>query len=111
MAQSFRRRHIQVGRKSKWRVVGFVVGGILGAAFRFLHRGVMLVLHSPPPPAIHTDPLSAQTVRGRISWAVAAARAGSPQIVRADETQVNTELKPSCERIGPGRNRVTECFD
>lgn len=93
MAQSLRRRHGEVGHKSKWRVVGFVVGGILGAALVFCIVVLMLVLHSPPPPAIHTDPLSAKQFEEEYRGAVAAARAGTQQVVRATETQVNTELE------------------
>ena len=93
MAQSLRHQHKEVGHKSKWRVVGFVVGGILGAALVFCIVVLMLVLHSPPPPAIHTDPLSAKQFEEEYRGAVAAAQAGTPQIVRANETQVNTELE------------------
>ncbi len=93
MAQSLRRQRREVGQKSNWRIVGFVVGGILGAAFVFCVVVLILVLHSPPPPAIHTDPLSAKRFEEEYRGAVAAARAGTPQIVRADETQVNTELE------------------
>jgi len=69
------------GRRNSW------------SGIRFLHRGVDACPAFAASPAIHTDPLSAKQFEEEYRGAVAAARAGSPQIVRADETQVNTELE------------------
>jgi hypothetical protein len=80
-------------QKSKWRLAGYVAAGILGVVLVIGIVGLMLVLHTPPPPSIHTDPAAAQRLQQEFQQAQTAASSGSQRLVRADETELNSMLK------------------
>jgi len=103
MSQRLRREGAAIPRRGKWRVAGFVISGILGAVLAFGVIGLLLILHTTPPPAIHTDPAAAQRLQKELQEAQTAAALGSPGVVRTDETEVNSLLK---EYLQPNTGRA-----
>jgi hypothetical protein len=93
MSQRLRRERAAIQYKSKWRVVGFVVAGTLGTLLLLGVVGLMLILHTTPPPVIHTDPAAAKRLQQELQEAQTAAASGTQGVVRADETELNSLLK------------------
>jgi hypothetical protein len=92
MSQRLRRERAAVQHKSKWRLAGFVIAGVLGAVLVVGLIGFMLILHTTPPPAIHTDPAAARRLEEKLQQAQTAAATGTPGILRTDETELNSAL-------------------
>jgi len=93
MSQRLRRERAEVQHKSKWRLAGFIIGGVVGTVFVFGIIGLLLILHTTPPPVIHTDPAAAQCLQQELQQAATAAARGTLGLVRADETELNSFLK------------------
>lgn len=94
MSQRLRyERATTIQNKSKWRIVGFIVGGIICAVLLVGTIGLVLILHTTPPPLTHTDSAAAQRLQQEIQLAQAAAANGKAGVVRADEIEVNSLLK------------------
>ena len=94
MSQRLRReRAIAKEKATKWRIVGFVAAAILGVGCVLGAIGIALILHSPPPPVIHTDPAAAQRLEQELKEAQSTASNDHPRMVRADETEVNSMFK------------------
>jgi hypothetical protein len=93
MSQRLRRERAAIQHKGKWRVVGIVTVGILGTVLVLGAIGLLLILHTTPLPVIHSDPAAAQRLQRELQEAQTAAAAGSPGVVRTDETEVNSLLK------------------
>lgn len=94
MSQRLRHeRAAAIQSKSKWRLVGFIVGGIVAAVLLVGLAGLVLILQTTPPPVIHTDPAAAQRLQRELQEAQTAADAGKPGVVSADETELNSVLK------------------
>src|SRR6266571_7500472 len=93
MSQRLRHERAAIQHKSKWRVVVLVVSGILGAVLVFGVIGVLLILHTTPPPIIRTDPAAAKRLQQELQEAQTAAASGTQGVVRADETELNSLLK------------------
>lgn len=74
-------------------MVGIIVGGIVGAGLAVALIGLALILHTTPPPVIHTDAAAAQRLQREIKLAQAAATNGTPGVVSADEIELNSILK------------------
>ena len=55
--------------------------------------GLLLILHTTPPPRIHTDPIAAIRLQQELEKAQTAAESGTPDVVGADETELNSLLK------------------
>ena len=79
--------------KSKWRLVGYITGGIVGTVLLLGLIVLVLILHTTPPPVIHTDPAAAQRLQRELQEAQTAADGGNPGVVSADETEINSLLK------------------
>ena len=92
MSQSLRRDRGAPKHKNKWRLVGLVVAGILGTVLMFGVIGLVLILHTTAPPVIHIDPAAARRLEEKLQQAQTAATAGSPGVLRTDETEVNSVL-------------------
>jgi hypothetical protein len=93
MSQRLRRERATPQQKSKWRLAGYVVAGILGTMLTLGVMGLLLILRTAPPPVIHTDPAAARRFAEELQRAETAAAAGSPGVVRADETELNSTLE------------------
>ncbi|SRR6266568_1735360 len=93
MSQRLRRGRAAIQNKSKWRLAGFVGGGIVGVMLMLGVVGLILIFHTTPPPVIHTDPAAAQRLQRELQQAQNAAAAGSPGVVSTDETALNSLLK------------------
>jgi hypothetical protein len=93
MSQRLRRERASIPAKSYWRLAGFVIAGVLGAVLVLGVIGFLLILHTTPPPVIHTDPAAAKRLEQEIEKAQTAAESGTPNIVGADETELNSLLK------------------
>ena len=94
MSQRLREeRASAIQNKSKWRLVGFIVGGVAGAVLLLGLVGLVLILHTTPPPVIHTDPGAAQRLQRELQDAQSAAERGTPGVVGADEKELNSMLK------------------
>jgi hypothetical protein len=94
MSQRLRHERAAIHQKSKWRLAGYIIAGILGAVLLLGVIGLLLILHTTPPPVVHTDPVAAQRLQQELQKAqTAAAGGGTPGVVRADETELNSVLK------------------
>src|SRR5215469_4711617 len=93
MSQSLRQEKAGTESRSKWKYLAFVLAGFVGVGFLLAVVGLVLVLHTMPPPAIHTDPVAAQRLQQELQAALTAAAHGTPGMVRADETEINSILK------------------
>jgi len=93
VADTLQPERIAATHKSKWRLAGFIVGGILFAVVSVLVTVVLLAFHVPPAPAVQFDSLSAQKLEEAFRQATIAAQTGTPTVVRADETQINSKLE------------------
>jgi len=94
MSQRFRReKAAAVQNNSKWRLAGFITAGIVATVLVFGLIVLALILHTTPPPVIHTDPAAAQRLQKEIDHAQVAAASGTPGVVSADETELNSVLK------------------
>jgi hypothetical protein len=83
MGQLSRRQRLDSHHKSKWRLVGFVIGGILGASVMVALVLLLIALHVPPPPEVQINALSSQRLDEEFRQAaVAAAQSGTPFEVR-----------------------------
>jgi len=69
------------------------MGGIVGTALLLGGIGLLLILHTTPPPIIHTDPAAAQRLQHELQAAQTAAERRTPGVVGADETELNSLLK------------------
>ncbi len=105
MAQLSRRRRPDSHHKSKWRLAGRVIGGILAIALVVVITLVMLVLHTPPPPTVQLNALSAQRLDEDFRRAAATAQSGTPSEVRADETQVNSKVQELLQAFRSAQQR------
>ncbi len=93
MSQGLRRERALRPDKSKWRLAGLVIAGVLGTVLVLGVIGLMLVLHTTPPPVTHTDPVAAKRLLQQLEKAQTAAESGVPNVVGADETELNSLLK------------------
>jgi hypothetical protein len=93
MSQRLRQERAAHERRSRWRLVVFVVAGILGAALLVALGALALILHTATPPAIHTDPAAAQRLRRELEKAQTEAASGTQGMVQTDETELNSFLK------------------
>jgi hypothetical protein len=93
MSQRLRRERAAIHQKSKWRLAGYIIAGILGTVLLLGVIGLLLILHTTPPPVIHTDPVAAQRLQQQLQEAQTAAASGTQGMVRADETELNSLLK------------------
>jgi len=89
-------------KTNKWRVVAFIAAGLFGLGCLLGAMGLALILHAPPPPAIHTDPLAAQRLEQELVDAQASATNGASRVVEADETEINSMLKRQFEAATNG---------
>jgi len=93
MSQRLRHERAAIQQKSKWRLAGYTIAGILGTVLLLGVIGLLLILHTTPPPVVHTDPVAVQRLQQELQMAQTAAAGGAPGIVRADETELNSVLK------------------
>jgi hypothetical protein len=93
VSQRLRRERASIPDKSAWRLAGFVIAGLLGAVLALGMIGFLLVLRTTPPPVIHTDPAAAKRLQEELEKAQTAAESGTPDVVGADETELNSLLK------------------
>ena len=93
MSQRLRHERAAVQQKSKWRLVGVVFAGIIGVVVVLGAIGLILILHTTPPPVIHANHAAARRLADEMQRAQTAAAAGSPAIVRADETELNSTIE------------------
>jgi hypothetical protein len=94
MSQRLRHeRAAAVQDRSKWRLAGFIVGGIVGTMLVVGLIVLVLILRTTPPPVIHTDAAAAQRLQRELQEAQTAADGGKPGVVSADETELNSVLK------------------
>lgn len=93
MSQRLRRERASIPGKSTWRLAGFVIAGVFGAVLVLGVTGLLLILHTTPPPVIHTDPIAAIRLQQELEKAQTAAESGTPDVVGADETELNSLLK------------------
>jgi len=70
------------------RWAAMAIGVVLGLGVVVL----ILLFHTTPPPVIHTDPAAARRFEEKLQQAQTAAAAGSPGILRTDETELNSVL-------------------
>ena len=99
MSQRLRRERTASPRKSKWRLAGVVIAGILSVVLVFGLLGLLLILHPTPPPVIRTDPAAAKRSQQELQETQTAAAAGTPGVVRADVSRALT-VAPSYARCG-----------
>jgi hypothetical protein len=92
MSQRFRRERAVVQQKSKWRLAGIVIAGIFGVVVVLGGIGLILILHTTPPPVVHIDPAAARRLEEKLQQVQTAALAGSPGVLRTDETELNSIL-------------------
>src|SRR5690348_7651197 len=94
MSQRLRHeRAAAVQNRSKWKLAGFIAGGIVGTVLLVGLIILVLILRTTPPPVIHTDPAAAQRLQRELQEAQTAADRGRPGVVSADETEINSVLK------------------
>lgn len=93
MSQRLRRERTAIPGRSKWRLAGVVIAGVLGAVLVVGLIGFLLILHTPPPPVIQTDPAAARRLQQELDKAQTAATSGTQAVVQADETELNSTLK------------------
>lgn len=113
MSQRLRRERTSIQVKSRWRVAVYILAGILSAVLVLGAIGLLLILHTTPPPIIRTDPVAAQRLQEDLQKAQTAAESGTPDVVGADETELNSLLKqyfqpnagkPSAENVAVVRD-------
>ena len=94
MRQALRHeRAAMIQSKSKWKLVCFIVGGIVAALLLVGLLCLVLVLRTTPPPVVHTDPAAARRLQQKLEQAQLAAASGTPGVVSADEVELNSILK------------------
>lgn len=93
MSQKLRRDRTPIQVRSRWRLAVYILAGILSAVLVLGVIGLLLILHTTPPPIIHTDPVAAKRLQEELEKAQTAAESGTPAVVGADETEVNSLLK------------------
>ena len=94
MSQRLRHERAEAAQnRSTWKLAGIIVGSIVATVFAVGLIGLALILHTTPPPVIHTDPAAAQRLQQEIQLAQTAATNGKPGVVSADETELNSILK------------------
>jgi len=86
-------RAAEIQHRSKWRLAGIIVGGIVGTVLVLGLIVLVLILRTTPPPVVHTDPAAAQRLQRELQEAQTAADVGKPGVVSADETELNSVLK------------------
>jgi hypothetical protein len=92
MSQALRLERARTQKPSKWRVVAYVLAGTLGLVLAACALGLILVLHTSPPPVIRTDPIAAKRLQEELQAAQTAV-AGSQRVVQADETELNSLIR------------------
>jgi hypothetical protein len=102
MSQRLRRERAAVQDKSKLRLAGLVIAGILGVMVVLGAIGLILILHTTPPPVVHIDPAAARRLQEKLQQVQTAAAAGSPGVLRTDEAELNSILD-AYFRAGAGR--------
>jgi hypothetical protein len=93
MSQSLVHEKATNQKKGKWKLVGYIVGGIIGCLLLLVTVGLLLILKETPPPIIETNPAAAQRLQKEVQEAQVTAANGTPAIVKADETELNSVLK------------------
>ncbi|MGH9644552.1 MAG: hypothetical protein ACRD3Q_19280 [Terriglobales bacterium] len=113
MSQKLRRERTAIQVKSKWRLAGYTLAGMLSVVLVLGTIGLLLIFHTTPPPVIHTDPVAAQRLQEELQKAQTAAESGTPEIVGADETELNSLLKKyfQSSKIEPSANNVAVVRD
>jgi hypothetical protein len=84
-----------------WRIirrVGIWVGSVLAILFLGV---LLLVFHKVDAPVVHRDPAAVVQLNARLKQAEGTASPASPQVLRADQTEVNSVLD---SYLGPNRN-------
>ena len=93
MGQTSRGEKVATKKRSKWRLAGYIVGGILCIVLATGLVGLLLILHTPPPPVVHIDPAAAKRLQTELEEAQTPSASGTPRVVGADETEVNSLLQ------------------
>jgi hypothetical protein len=94
MSQKLRHERAANEQKKKWRLVAIVFAGVVGAALTVVLVGLLLIFHSMPAPTVHIDRAAAQRFADELQRAQSTAASGTPAVVRADETELNSMLQP-----------------
>jgi len=92
MSQRQRQEKAASEQRRKWRRVGFLTAGLFGAMLVLFVVGVLLALHTPPPPIVHTNPEAARRLERELKEAESTASTGKAKVVQADETALNSLL-------------------
>ena len=74
--------------------MAIVFAGILGAALAVVIVGLLLIFHSVAAPTLHINRAAAQRFADELQRAQSTAASGTPTVVRADETELNSMLQP-----------------
>ena len=90
------------------RQVGIWIGGLTATlALGFL----FLIFNKVAAPVIQTDPAAALQLNARLKQAEGAASAASPQVVRADQTEVNSVIDSYLKKDSQGQIVPTSIRD